>query len=180
MSEYYRQQLDAGQRYQDFVARGLYRCGFPLVNYQTRDFQLRHGENEFGLEIKFDRIFASSGKFWIEVGEKTHSTDERWRDSGILRDDNAWLYGIGDYNEFWIFGVEHLRRYYAKLPQAELLTNYRETSVGFLLSREVALRLALKTIDWRSVDGLEIDRPDAAPPTSAGAPLNLDTAEIER
>jgi hypothetical protein len=144
---YYRERLELGQRFQDFVAHGLYRLGIPLICYQSREFQLKYGENQLGLEIKFDDLLKTTGNFWIETAEKTDPSNPHWVASGIERGD-AWLYGIGNYEEFWIFGIRTLQEYRAS-HEPRLQKNKTETSLGFLLSRREGSPLAIKQIDWR-------------------------------
>ena len=71
-------------------------------------------ENLFQMEIKHDRYLNGenkkypSGRLWIETYDKTHSQGD-WIPSGILS--NCWLYGIGDFSEFFLFSTKHLRDY---------------------------------------------------------------------
>lgn len=147
--DYYRAQLEAGQRYQDFVADRLYREGIVVIGFQSREYQYKSGENLLGLEIKFDDKLASTGNFWIEIAEKTNPANPAWIASGIHRNDRAWLYGIGNYDEFWIFAVATLKRFHAqKAPR--ILENNLKTSQGFLLDRGMAMVICARQFDWKS------------------------------
>lgn len=99
-SAYYEKQLNDGQAFQDFIAQRLYAEGIVLINFQSREAQSKHGENMLGLEIKLDKRFADTSQLWIEIAEKTEPTQPIWVAAGIDRDDNSWLYGIGNYDEF--------------------------------------------------------------------------------
>jgi len=146
--EYYREQLEAGQRYQDFIADRLYREGIVVVSFQSRDYQYKRGENALGLEIKLDDKFATTGNFWIEVAEKTDPSNPAYVASGIHRNDKSWLYGIGNYDEFWIFAVLTLRRFQAKF-RPTIQENGTKTSQGFLLNAADASQCCARQFDWR-------------------------------
>lgn len=145
---YYDEQLAAGQKFQDYIAEQLYRAGVVLVNFQSRDFQLARGENLLGLEIKFDRQYAHTGNLWIEVAERA-APDHAWIPSGIYRGDNAWLYGIGDHTEFFIFSIK-LLRLLVERPGSRFVVHVNTlcTSRGFLLPRADAHRYADKVHAW--------------------------------
>lgn len=146
-SSYYQSKLDAGQRFQDFVARRLYGAGIILVNFQSREFQYQVGENMLGLEIKFDDQFKKTGNFWIEIAEKTSPMNPTWVPSGIHRSDSSWLYGIGDYTEFWIFAIRTLQEYEVR-QRPRIIENGTKTSRGFLLSRPDGSPLSARQFDW--------------------------------
>jgi hypothetical protein len=137
---YYTRELESGQWYQDYVAENLLSEGIPIVSFQSREFQLTRGENALGLEIKYDKKFGDTGRFWIEVAEKSDPEIVTWTPSGIDRDDNAWLYGIGDEYEFFVFSKRTLKRY-REVKQPEIVINNMGTSRGFLLPRALAAEL---------------------------------------
>ena len=143
---YYRRQLDDAQAFQDYIARQLLREGIVLVNFQSRASQLQWGENTMGIEIKFDRQFATTGNLWIEVCEKGNPTRAAYVDSGINRPDNAWLLGIGNHREFFIFSTRTLQLEVAPpctcRPRRLLIENNTRTSRGFLLPRRDIASLA--------------------------------------
>lgn len=141
-TNYYAAQLDEGQRYQDFVAHELLREGIVLVNYSTQRGQIEYGENALGLEIKYDMKFATTGNFWIETQERRQAAGQ-WVKSGVFRDDNSWLYGLGNYEEFFIFSKRTLR---LLAPQRPIRDNNLQTSRGFLLSRAEAAELVEKAV----------------------------------
>lgn len=137
----YASQLEAGQQYQDFIAEKLYHEGIPLINFQSRSAQLR-GENLLGLEIKFDNQFARTGNLYIETAEKSRAENREYVPSGIYRDDNSWLYGIGNYREFFLFSKRTLRELYELQKQNTEACKTIATSRGFVLSRREAAAIA--------------------------------------
>ena len=143
-TNYYKNQLEVGQMYQDYIAWRLCHEGIPLVNYQTRLAQLHMGENALGLEIKFDDKLEQTGNLWIEVAEKSDPTRELWTPSGIHRGD-AWLYAIGNYFELFIFSIKLLR---AGAGRFDTIINTRQTSRGFLLPRATAAAWADRMFCW--------------------------------
>lgn len=142
---YFASAIERGFDYQDFVAEQLYRVGIVLVNFQGRPAQGDRGENLLGLEIKFDDVFATTGKLWIEVEEKRNASQTLWARSGIYRDDPSWLYGIGNRREFFIFGKRQLQRECGSGTWI-IRENKTATSRGFLLPRSRAIELAEKMI----------------------------------
>ncbi len=131
----YRKKLVAGLEYQDFVVECLYAAGLPIISYSSKRYQTLIGENKAGLEIKFDRRFRTTHNFWIETAEKSRPDNPRWVPSGIFRDDNTWLYLMGDYVEIFVFAKRQLRWLYEwdtdgrpHYPRKDI-----PTSRGFLL-----------------------------------------------
>ncbi len=107
--EYYAESLRKSQEYQDFICVQLHSRGIVLQNMTSQRSQLK-GENLFGLEIKFDNKIGQYQRVYIETAEKSHLHNSSYIASGIYRDDNAWLFGIGDYEIFYIFGKRALKR----------------------------------------------------------------------
>lgn len=142
MSKYYAEKLNLGLEFQDFIFDKLYEIGLPLISYSSKKYQVEKGENKAGFEIKYDMMFRKTGNFWIEVAEKSNPNNPKWIPSGIHRDDNAWLYIIGDYEEIYIFAKQHLLLIES---QYEIFENKMKTSRGFKLpvkrSRIIAARV---------------------------------------
>ena len=101
-SEYYAKMLKAAQEYQDFVCGQLHAKGVVLQNMTSKKYQLKK-ENLLGLEIKFDDLIKKTNRVYIETAEKAHPRSGEYAKSGIYRDDDSWLYGIGNYEIFYIF-----------------------------------------------------------------------------
>lgn len=143
MTEYYAEKLQQGLEFQDFVTDILFNELFiPLSTYQSKKYQLK-GENKQGIEIKFDDRYKETGNLYIELSEKSNANNINYINSGINRDDNTWLYIIGDYSILYIFGKTILKGMY-------LSGKYKEvnipTSNGFLIPRADAEKYALKII----------------------------------
>lgn len=143
---YYGKKLDQGQEFQDFVTQALYQRGIVIVGYSSRRYQIEHGENMLGAEIKRDDRFRDTGNLYIEVAEKSHPNNPSYVESGILRDDNSWLFLIGDELEIWVFAIKQLRG---------LIPNYRAvktpTSRGVLMPVRDADRHSILKLDLRPV-----------------------------
>lgn len=139
--DYYREQLQEAQEFQDFVARELWhRLGVALVNYQSQKYQQRFGENECGWEIKYDKKRATTGNLYFETAEKSHPDNSEYVTSGIYRNDNTWMYCIGDYVLLYVFPKKWLVRAHksGKFPEPEPTG----TSKGFLISEKQAREAA--------------------------------------
>ncbi len=111
MTPYYADKLKEGQEFEDFVQDALARRGIFLGNYTSQKYQLEKGENMLGMEIKRDGRFRDTGNFYIETAEKSHKDKPNWTPSGIMRDDNSWLFCIGDEKGFCVFGHKELQKF---------------------------------------------------------------------
>jgi hypothetical protein len=106
----YRAQWSDGDAFESYVVDHLqreWRATFDRC--LTKTDQLAYGDTFFGLEIKYDKQFAKTGNLCIEVAEKTHASNARYVEAGILCESCAWLYGIGNELEFFIFSRRTLR-----------------------------------------------------------------------
>lgn len=145
MTPYYKEKLEQGLTYQDFVIDELYRHGLPIISYSSKKYQMEVGENKPGFEIKNDQKFHKTGNLYIEIAEKSSPQISTWTASGIFRNDNTWLYIIGDYQRIFVFGKSQLIQ--ASL-RSKFLKVWNETSRGFLLPVEVAERIySIKIIE---------------------------------
>lgn len=133
---YYAQKLDEAQRFQDFVVETLYRHGWPLVVYSSQESQLR-GETMAGVEIKYDQRLAETGNLYIEVAEKAHPSRPVYTPSGIYRNDNTWLWLIGDRTVIYGLPKKYLQKLHHKCRPVQI-----PTSKGFLLPRADAEKYA--------------------------------------
>lgn len=144
MTPYYSEMLNLGLQFQDFVFDKLYGEGLPIISYSSKLYQTKYGENKAGFEIKYDRNFRKTGNFYIETAEKTKASLKDFYPSGILRDDNTWLYIIGDYETIYILSKRQLK-ILQKLNKFKEVKN--TTSMGFLLPVTYAERfLVVKKI----------------------------------
>lgn len=141
--EYYQKKLEQGIEYQDFVVERLYDVGLPIISYGSKKYQHLIGENKAGFEIKYDTKFKETGNFYIETDEKSHPDNPRYVRSGVYRNDNTWLYIIGDYYNIYIFGKIQLQFLDESGKFRKVQT---DTSIGYLLDLKRAKKYVLKEI----------------------------------
>jgi len=140
-----------GIEFQDFVCARLAGVGIVLQNLQSKRYQYAIGENLQGFEIKLDDPCTRTNRLSIEIAEKTQADHAQWTPSGIMRNDNAWLYLQGNYEVLYIFSKSLLRRYYAKIqPPVHELPTIQKFYIGF----DVADRLAAKVMYFSDVTGV--------------------------
>lgn len=130
MTDYYKEKLQQGLYFQDYVVELLYKNGIPLISYSSKEYQNMIGENKAGIEIKNDMNFRKTGNLYIETAEKSKAENQCFVKSGIYRNDNTWLYLIGDKETVFVLSKKQLQILHKK-------NKYREveiaTSRGFLL-----------------------------------------------
>jgi len=114
-----------------------------LSSLSSRKYQYSVGENLQGIEIKFDDKYNKTGNLYIEVKEKSNPKNINYINSGIYRNDNSWIYLIGNYEEIFIFGKSHLKLIYEKGKNIKIK---KPTSIGFLLKKEDAEKYCIKKI----------------------------------
>ena len=132
--EYYQAKLKGAKLYQDFVVDAAWNLlGLAIVQYSSETYQRIVGESRTGVEIKHDERFGKTGNLWIEVAEKAFPRDGPYVPSGIYRQDNTWLYCIGDYNTIFFFAKTLLRALHAS-GRWSIMENNTYTSEGFLLA----------------------------------------------
>ena len=88
---YYQNKPEEGLEFQDIITGALYQRGIIIVGYASRRYQIQHGENMLGAEIKRDGLFRETGNLYIETDEKSHPDRSEFIPSGIFRKDNHWL-----------------------------------------------------------------------------------------
>lgn len=147
MTDYYKEMLEKGLIYQDFVVERLYDIGLPIISYSSKKYQNLIGENKCGFEIKFDDKFKDTGNLYIEIAEKSNYSNVSFIPSGIYRNDNTWLYIQGNYEKIFIFSKKQLillhKNEINKFKKIEILT-----SKGFLIPAKHAEDvLAIKIIN---------------------------------
>lgn len=139
---YYQQKLQQGLEFQDVVTVALYQRGIIVVAYSSQKFQISKGENMLGAEIKRDGNFRKSGNLYIETAEKSHPDKKYYTPSGIHREDNSWLYVIGDEKTIYIFSGKYLKMLEKRYKAVET-----HTSRGFLMSLPEAEKYCIRRID---------------------------------
>ena len=136
MTEYYREKLEAGLQYQDFVADQLRKADpcIILCAFSSQKYQNERGESASGIEIKHDMRMKDSGNLYIEVAEKSSPDVPDYTPSGIMRNDNTWLYLIGDYEQAFLFSKHQLKQIYMDErhhAQRGIRKKQTPTSIGF-------------------------------------------------
>jgi len=145
MTAEYKEKFEAGIQYQDWVIERLYDVGLPVISYSSKKYQNLIGENKAGLEIKFDRNWIKTGNLYIEIAEKSNANNLNYIDSGIFRNDNTWLYLIGDYTKIFILSKKFLKILFEKKKYREVSNC---TSKGFLLPvKDAEKYYAIKIIE---------------------------------
>ena len=143
MNEYYKEKLKQGLHFQDFVVEELYKIGLPIISYSSKEFQTLIGENKAGIEIKNDTNYTKTNNLYIEIAEKSNANNPVYIPSGIYRNDNTWLYLIGDYKKIFVFGK-------SLLLQLHKINKYKQieipTSKGYLLPLADAEKYAIRII----------------------------------
>lgn len=129
---YYSEQLESAGEFQDFVCMKLITKGIVLSNMSSKKYQIDIGENLQGFEIKNDKMFRTTGNLYIEVEEKSNPQNINYVESGISRNDNSWIYAIGDYQGIYLIQKKVLKAMYLKKSYKEV-ENKTKTSLGFLL-----------------------------------------------
>jgi len=143
--EYREYQLKDAKPYQDFICEELHRRGIVLQNMTSKQYQFKR-ENLLGLEIKLDKRMVETGRVYIETAEKAHEDNAAYVLSGIYRNDNSWLYGIGDYTIFYIFSKNTLKRLDQHNPKWLYRPAPTGTSKGFCIPIDRAEKLADRII----------------------------------
>jgi hypothetical protein len=145
MTENYKEMLQKGLEYQDFITDLLLKeIGISLSTYSSKKYQYDIGENKQGIEIKFDDRYKETGNLYIEVEEKSNANNWYYVNSGIYRNDNTWLYLIGDYNEVFIFSKKQLIILHEKNIYKLVKT---PTSIGFLIPKNDAEKYSIKKFE---------------------------------
>lgn len=111
MTDYYKDRLEKGLEYQDFVCDRLRQMNPAriILPYCSRKYQHEYGESGGGYEIKLDTRIRETGNIYIEVAEKSDPDNPEFVRSGIWRDDNTVYWLIGDYEEAFLFSKRQLQ-----------------------------------------------------------------------
>lgn len=141
---YYKDKLEQGLIFQDVVTRALYLRGIVVVGYASRKFQVQHGENMLGAEIKRDGNFRNTQNLYLETAEKSHPDNREYIPSGIFRPDNSWLFVIGDEQTVWVFSTKYLQLLHDKRNWRAIRT---ATSIGRLMPIADADKYAIRKIE---------------------------------
>ena len=106
------------------------------------------GELGFGVgDVLHKHMWETpSFNYDIETREKSHSTNIQYVRSGIYRDDNSWLFCIGNYRVLFIFGKKTLQRLDLHNPRWIYRPIRTPTSQGFCIPIDRAQQLAERVI----------------------------------
>jgi hypothetical protein len=132
-ADYRKNKMEAGFVYQDFIVDLCWQTiGLAICQYVSKAYQFNVGESRTGVEIKHDMKYAETGNLYIETAEKARPRAGDYVPSGIYREDNTWLYIIGDYDTVFIFSKVLLRALHKGNRYREVEINLK-TSKGYLL-----------------------------------------------
>lgn len=138
----YNRDLKRGLPYEDFVYDLLQRrLGITVVAYRSPEWQDKVGENSGGVEIKFNEKYDQTERLWIETHRKSHEEQEDYKESGILRVDNGWLFVTGTYHVVYVFSRRMLQLIRPKYDEEVIAT-----SKGFLLPKVDAEKYAARVL----------------------------------
>lgn len=145
MNEYYMAKLTNGIKFQKFVYNVLESMGLVVTKpHKTKEAQFE-GENSIGWEIKCDERMAETNNVYIEIAEKSDPKNNSYVKSGIYRDDNSWLWLIGDYSEIYII-QKNLLKMLVETGKYRKVENNRKSSIGYLIPKEIIKKYAGKVI----------------------------------
>lgn len=133
------QKLKKGITFESYISDWFQKeKGISLSTYHAENEQ-RKGENRQGIEIKNDQCFNNTGNLFISVKRIYGTLDLNW---GVFKEDNTWLYVIGDESKHWVFLRKTLQRYYkVKKPELKQASIKGGLELGFLLTLEDADKL---------------------------------------
>jgi hypothetical protein len=157
MTDQYAEKFKAGTEYQDYSQLELYKAGIPIGVLTSKKYQRKYGESIAGMEVKLDRKLEETGNLYFETHEKSDEKNLNFVESGILRNDNTWIYCIGNYKIMYLIPKRSLQRLYEQQHGRELdkrLECYVEhkipTSMGFTLSADwVEKHMAAKVLRFK-------------------------------
>lgn len=119
--------------YQDFIqCQLLYRLGISINLFTSRKYQYNVGESISGIEIKNDKRMKDTGNLYIETEER-HQKDKPFVKSSIMREDNTFLWCIGDYERAYLISKEQLQVLCIKADKYKLKKVETDTSKGVLI-----------------------------------------------
>ncbi|MBI2123815.1 MAG: hypothetical protein HYU04_01080 [Candidatus Wildermuthbacteria bacterium] len=101
---YYKEKLQASFEFETYISKLVKKkYGVDLIQFLTPEGQYQKGENNLGIEIKYDMMYPQTGNLYIEYEEKSKAENDDYVKSGIMKDDQCNYFLIGDYNNFWVF-----------------------------------------------------------------------------
>lgn len=130
-----------GRQYEEWVISRWPLCYDKTLTLSRGHIAQLSGETKEGVEIKYDSLFAKTGRLYIEMEEKAREENDHYVLSGIYRRDNSRYYLVGDYKEWWIFRKDKLVEIDKLDPPYLYRPKPTGTSIGFCLPIEKAHEL---------------------------------------
>ncbi len=142
----------AYQEFEAYICRALYEFGIAVQH--VGDHLTYIGcDNLLGLDIVYDLNMKKNGGVYIETHTKPFPEFPFFAGSVLHRNNGAWLYGIGDYDRFYIFGkrtlsgcIKTLDKYFPDLVCVKRCQT--PTSRGIFLTFDQADTMAEKTFHF--------------------------------
>jgi hypothetical protein len=133
-------------KYEDYICQRLHERGIvvqPVKHEGAGD----RCNNLLGLDIVYAPNTTKREGVHIETNLKPHPPTGILLESTLFRDNGAWLYGVGDYDYFFIFGKNTLREFITTMEIHLCCMMYAkryetERSKGIFLSFALAEELA--------------------------------------
>lgn len=155
--------------YESFICERLLDDGINVQPMGCRPAGRRCG-NLLGIDIIYDARMEQRGGVYIETHFMEVPPLPFLFRSTLLRDNGAWLYGIGNHKYFFIFGKKGLRRVISTMENQLHLEDNVElirtaTSRGFVIPFALAERMSLKLLQFK--DGVTCSRTFSPPYESA-------------
>lgn len=136
-----------GEKFQEFIRQLLNPWGLTMFHFSDKWSQYNIGENPQGCEVKLDKRCTDTQRLSIEIREKTRASNQQWRESGILRADNSWLYVQGNYHIVFVFAKTWLQLYYEKKITSSDIKESHGTVQKFYIPLHVAMKGAALVLD---------------------------------
>jgi len=154
--EYRRKKMESAMMFQDFVVDVSWNMlGLAIVQYSSKQYQYAVGESKTGCEIKFDMKYEKTGNLYIETGEKAEPREGDYFPSGIYREDNTWLYIIGNYERIF-YCPKNILQILHKTGKYRQVENDTKTSIGFLVPEKRMWKFSATVAEPKSAaDGVQ-------------------------
>lgn len=149
---YFNQCKEIGEQYQDFVMKELLKIGVVVQCYSSGKYQYECGESISGIEIKHDSKIKETKRIYFETNAINKDLN-KFVKGGIFKEDNAWLYVIGDEDDIYIFAKAQIKQLCETiLAKPELYLRYSrvvkhfdkdlnmQTSMGVAIDIDYALK----------------------------------------
>jgi hypothetical protein len=153
-SSKYLENLKEGKEFEEYCYRWLeFEKRTRIESCKDLQTQVQVGENWFGIEFKLDKNFRRTGNLYIEIKERS-AVHLRYTEAGIYRNDNTFLYAIGDKQTLYVFDKQRLRAYHewseshSSISRHKQIENHMRTSIGWLLPIADVIKRKLTADVW--------------------------------